>query len=299
MVEQSNSFIMSNPSQPIPVSANYAPQIPPRIHRDIPIYLNPNQNPNIDYNLWPSTTRTNPYAYYQQPSNAYSTNFENRFVQYAQNASRPTFDSIESIVKTISGLASLIDSTFYSMLNSFQTIISVAENFSNLRSLFTRIWSSFAFIRFLRTFYQKLLIFLRLRSKNDFNDIAWQQAFLNVDIQRQSVVPNDPNSLSQWPILLYFSFVLFGPFLFTKLLHFSMQSDDNNDNRMAKVYRAIALYDFIPSQNDELKMQKGQEVEIAPRSVQEKRNLINSGWILVRCADDYGLVPLNYLKIVD
>ena len=181
--------------------------------------------------------------------------------------------------------------------------------------MFARIWTSLAIVRFLRVLARRILILLRLRRRDDPRHIAWQQASIN-----DPMSPVNSDQLSQWPVLLYFSLVLFGPFLFTKLIHSSTPSQSGKfffkkffycsidsiievfqqkDLGSTKDLRAAAICDFLPSRNDELRLHKGQTVEIAPRAVQEKKNLCNSGWVLVRSGDNYGLVPLNHLQIFD
>lgn len=54
---------------------------------------------------------------------------ENRFIQIAEESSRPAFQSIESLVGAIGNIASMLDSTFFAITSSFRAILGVAANF--------------------------------------------------------------------------------------------------------------------------------------------------------------------------
>lgn len=58
---------------------------------------------------------------------------EQRFIQIAEESSRPAFQSIESLVMAISNIASMLDSTFFAITNSFRSLLGVAANFGRLR----------------------------------------------------------------------------------------------------------------------------------------------------------------------
>lgn len=80
---------------------------------------------------------------------------ENRFIQLAEESSRPAFQSIESLVMAIGNIASMLDSTFYALTSSFRAILGVAANFGQLRGVFAQFWSTFALIRGVTWLYQK------------------------------------------------------------------------------------------------------------------------------------------------
>lgn len=80
---------------------------------------------------------------------------ENRFIQLAEESSRPAFQSIESLVMAISNIASMLDSTFFALTNSFRAILGVAANFGRLRGVFAQFWSTFALFRAFSWMYKK------------------------------------------------------------------------------------------------------------------------------------------------
>lgn len=62
-------------------------------------------------------------------SNGHPMDPENRFIQIAEESSRPAFQSIESLVGAIGNIASMLDSTFFAITSSFRAILGVAANF--------------------------------------------------------------------------------------------------------------------------------------------------------------------------
>lgn len=80
---------------------------------------------------------------------------ESRFIQMAEESSRPAFQSIESLVGAIGNIAAMLDSTFFAMTSSFRAILGVAANFGRLRGVFAQFWSTFAILRGLTWLYKK------------------------------------------------------------------------------------------------------------------------------------------------
>lgn len=80
---------------------------------------------------------------------------ESRFIQIAEDSSRPAFQSIESLVSAIGNIAAMLDSTFFAITSSFRAILGVAANFGRLRGVFAQFWSTFAILRGLSWLYKK------------------------------------------------------------------------------------------------------------------------------------------------
>lgn len=80
---------------------------------------------------------------------------ESRFIQIAEDSSRPAFQSIESLVSAIGNIAAMLDSTFFAITSSFRAILGVAANFGRLRGVFAQFWSTFAIFRGLNWIYKK------------------------------------------------------------------------------------------------------------------------------------------------
>lgn len=80
---------------------------------------------------------------------------ETRFIQLAEESSRPAFQSIESLVMAIGNIAAMLDSTFFALTSSFRAILGVAANVGQLRGVFAQFWSTFALIRGVMWLYKK------------------------------------------------------------------------------------------------------------------------------------------------
>lgn len=80
---------------------------------------------------------------------------ETRFIQMAEESSRPAFQSIESLVMAIGNIAAMLDSTFFALTSSFRAILGVAANVGQLRGVFAQFWSTFALIRGVTWLYKK------------------------------------------------------------------------------------------------------------------------------------------------
>ena len=84
----------------------------------------------------------NSYGMHDYPGAYSRDDHERRFIQYAEDSSRQTFASVESVVRAFNSLAMMLDNTFFAMTSSFRAILGVAENFGRLRTMFGHIWYS-------------------------------------------------------------------------------------------------------------------------------------------------------------
>lgn len=80
---------------------------------------------------------------------------ESRFIQLAEESSRPAFQSIESLVMAIGNIAAMLDSTFFALTSSFRAILGVAANFGRLRGVFSQFWTTFAIFRGITYLYRR------------------------------------------------------------------------------------------------------------------------------------------------
>lgn len=77
-------------------------------------------------------------------------------MQYAEESTRPAFQSIEAMVHTFSSVTMMLESTFFAMTSSFRAILGVADNMGKLRSMLKQLLSSFALIRFMKWLYLRV-----------------------------------------------------------------------------------------------------------------------------------------------
>lgn len=145
----------------------------------------------------------------------------NSFVQQAEESSRQAFQSVESVVQAFGSIATMLDSTFYALYNSFRAVLGVADQFSRVKAHFAQILSALAVIRTLRWLWRKLLIFLRLRQAGLPEDVWTQVAeegLKNVLSEQDIKLGAGKGGNSSWPIFIFFTVIFGGPWLIWKLL---------------------------------------------------------------------------------
>ncbi|XP_014208946.1 probable peroxisomal membrane protein PEX13 [Copidosoma floridanum] len=226
-----------------------------------------------------------------------SGDVENRFVQYAEESTRPAFQSIEAMVQTFSSLTMMLESTFFAMTSSFRALLGVADNMGKLRSMLRQLLGSFALIRFLKWLYHKVKHTLGLRNQNTNSEMLWRETISEV----MNGGAEQTTGTSSWPIYLFLSILFATPYLIHRLVNNAKNAsiDVNNPKEWLQnkelVYTATALYDFVPASSEELPLKTGQKVWLAPQSLQPK-NL--PGWWRATDSIKVGLIPGSYVTVV-
>ncbi|RVE45686.1 hypothetical protein evm_009656 [Chilo suppressalis] len=236
-----------------------------------------------------------PYGGYNRMGPMYGE-MESRFIQMAEENSRPAFDSIQSFVNAVGSVAMMLENTFFALTSSFRAILGVAENFGRLRSLFAQFWSTFAVVRSLNWIIRKLLVIMGIRTENEFK--AWAAA---VAATQDGGVPSaQPAKGSSWPILMFFGVVAAAPYLVLKMLsglNSSINERLNDPTTWQNPLRAVAQHDFQATTPQELTFAANQILTIAPQHLQPQ--LWNSGWLMAtKDKQNAGLVPVNYIKVI-
>ncbi|GBP02507.1 Peroxisomal membrane protein PEX13 [Eumeta japonica] len=221
---------------------------------------------------------------------------ESRFIQMAEENSRPAFDSIQSIVNAVGSVAMMLENTFIALTSSFRAILGVAENFGRLRSLFAQFWSTFAVIRSLNWIIRKLLVILGIRTENEFK--AWAQAVMETENASGNVQPQRRSS--GWPIMLFLAVIGAAPYIVLKMfssLTSSINERLNDPTTWQNPLRAVAQHPFQATSPQEVSFQENQIIYLAPQHLQG--TLWNSGWLMASTdRQTAGLVPVNYIKVI-
>ncbi|KAK6188970.1 hypothetical protein SNE40_005037 [Patella caerulea] len=217
------------------------------------------------------------------------------FARQAEENSRPAFESIESIVNAFTSVSMMLDSSFQAVYSSFRAVIGVADNFSRLKIQLMQVFSALAFIRTLKYVFRRILEFLRLRPQG--TAVAeWNRAFAAA---AQSASAAEPEARkTSWPILMFFGIILGGPWLIWKLISsfagvsssgIPQWADGQNDHFVADV-----LFDFTAQSTEEVSVQAGQKINVAPKELQPRVR----GWLLASNDGKTGLIPANYVKVL-
>ncbi|KAJ8688496.1 hypothetical protein QAD02_024291 [Eretmocerus hayati] len=221
---------------------------------------------------------------------------ENRFIQYAEESTRPAFQSIEAMVHTFSSVTMMLESTFFAMTSSFRAILGVAENMGKLRSMLRQLLGSFALVRFMKWLYYKVRYTLGMRNQDAGSEMLWRETIS--EVMRQNT---EQTGTSSWPIFLFLGILFATPYLIHRLSNKARNftTDVNNPKDWLQnkepVYTATALYDFTPASSDELPLKTGQKVWLAPQTLQPK-NL--PGWWRATDTINVGLIPSSYVTVV-
>lgn len=225
-----------------------------------------------------------------------------RFVQQAEESSRGAFQSIESIVHAFSSVSMMMDATFSAVYNSFRAVLDVANHFSRLRVHFTKVLSAFALVRTLRYLYRRLQRLLGLRQDSEVDDL-WADSAASSMVSAsgtRGAEMDDPRakSVKSWPIFLFLAVVLGGPYLIWKLLRSAEGAEDNASNWATGEddhVVARAEYDFTAASEEEISLQAGEMLNLAPKEQQPRVR----GWLLASVdGQTTGLVPANYVKVL-
>lgn len=219
---------------------------------------------------------------------------EHRFIQLAEESSRPAFQNIESLVGAIGNIAAMLDSTFFALTSSFRAVLGVAANFAHLRGVFAQFWTSFALFRWAIWAYRKILYWLRITKTNPSLE-SFNEAFKIAESDNQSVVQKKGSSM---PVILFLGFIMSAPYLLMKLFGNTSSTDQaKNPRNWISPVEAVAIYNFDATNSNELTIRAGQSVLIAPRAVQVEQNLLNTGWVLATVDNTAsGVIPVNYIQ---
>ncbi|CAH1393326.1 unnamed protein product [Nezara viridula] len=246
-----------------PLVRHGVPPLPPRsssssrhrLHR----YNNFYHNSYGDYGGFYSPYSTSLYR--QQ-------DYENRYIQMAEESAQPAFDSIEAFIRGFSSVTMMLESTFQAMNMSFRAILGVAENVSKMRTAIIEFLSAFAILKIMYSFYRKILHFLGLVNGME---VSWKST--------ERTIVEESSRKRQWPILAFLGAIIIGPTLVYKYL----LPDEVPDDEEVEI---VGIYDFEAEHQGELSFSKGDKMTT-------KRSELKKSWLCVSKANGKGYVPYN------
>lgn len=218
-----------------------------------------------------------------------------------QQSTAATFQLIESIVGAVGGFAQMLESTYMATHSSFFAMMSVAEQFGNLKNSLGSILGIFAIMRWAKTLVAKA-------TGKPLPPGAAQgitaQDFAKFNAKGGSGGRGGPRP-SFKPLLIFLAAVFGFPYLLGKLIKAIASVQDQN-RLLAGGEEAInpeslefcrALYDFVPENPQvELELHKGDLV-----AVLSKQDPMGnpSQWWRVRTRDGRsGYVPGTYVEVI-
>ncbi|KAL0935369.1 peroxisomal membrane protein [Colletotrichum truncatum] len=232
----------------------------------------------------------------------------NRF----NNSTQTTFQMLEGIVGAFGGFAQMLESTYMATHSSFFAMVSVAEQFGNLRDTLGSILGIFTLMRWIRTLIAKITG----RPPPADATALTPAAFARFE-GRQPVGPDGaplgPPKASRKP-LFFFLLAAFGlPYLMRKMINsVAASAEEEERRRMAlageqqaldpsKLDYCRVLYDFTPQAGNAVKdvdmeVRKGDLVAVLSKSDPMGNP---SEWWRCRARDGrMGYLPSTYLEVI-
>ncbi|KAJ0414285.1 Peroxin 13, N-terminal region-domain-containing protein [Aspergillus carlsbadensis] len=240
-------------------------------------------------------------------------NDPNSLTNSFSQSTQATFQMIESIVGAFGGFAQMLESTYMATHSSFFAMVSVAEQFGNLRNTLGSALGIFTIIRWFRTLIAKIT-----GRPPPADATALTPAAFAAFMGGRSVLPDGspaPPRPSRKPFLM-FLVALFGlPYLMGKLIKTLARSQEEQRQKMmvgpngeptqssldpAKLDFCRVLYDYTPESQDtsgiDLAVKKGDIVAVLGKS-DPMGNA--SEWWRCRARDGrVGYLPGPYLETI-
>lgn len=225
-----------------------------------------------------------------------------------------TFQLIESIIGAVGGFAQMLEATYMATHSSFFTMISLAEQFGNLKNTLGLLLGIFALVRFAKKVFYKLAGRKYNHGINikEFGKFEQKHKKLEERLRGQRSGERRAPSISFKPLMLFLAASIGFPYLLNKAIHklneqqrLKQQRNFNECPGMGSVGPidpetlefAKALYEFNP-ENPNI------EIELKPKELVAILSKLDplgneSKWWKVRSrSGKVGYVPLNFLSIV-
>jgi peroxin-13 len=212
---------------------------------------------------------------------AYGQRFGNE--ESLEPATMQAFQILDQIVQAFAGFSQMLESTFHATHSSFMAMMSVAEQFGNLKNYLSQLFNIMAMFRSLRDFTFKL-IGKRPPSRLDSTEFD------------KYTVP--PRSSSSKPFWIFLSLVIGLPWLMNKLVKIlqrkKIQSSPSQKLDIKNLDFGRAIYDFQGESPQELTFKKGDLIAIlsqySPNEPTWVQGRLQSGAM--------GLFPSNYIELI-
>lgn len=232
-----------------------------------------------------------------------------------------TFQLIESIIGAVGGFAQMLEATYMATHSSFFTMVSLAEQFGNLKNALGSLLGIFALIKFAKKIFYKVTgkVYNHGISAAEFTKFEKTQKKLEENIKMQQSGGARPKRISFKPLLLFLAASIGFPYLLSKAIQKIAEQQRKRQEMLgpngpggvagmgmspsggldpANLQFAKALYEFNPENpNIEIELKPNELVAILSK-LDPMGN--ESKWWKVRSRlGKTGYVPLNYLSIVE
>ncbi|RTE73269.1 hypothetical protein BHE90_012316 [Fusarium euwallaceae] len=224
------------------------------------------------------------------------------------NSTQATFQMLEGIVAAFGGFAQMLESTYMATHSSFFAMVSVAEQFGNLRDTLGSVLGIFTLLRWIRTLIAKIT------GRPPPADAMALTPAAFARFEGRSMGPDGkplPPKASKKP-LLFFVLAAFGiPYLMSKMIKSLAASQEEEQRRLqaqamesqqpmdpSKLEFCRLTFDFLPQPNTgmELEARKGDLVAVLSKNDPSGNP---SEWWQCRSRDGrQGYLPSTYLEVL-
>lgn len=106
--------------------------------------------------------------------------------------------------------------------------------------------------------------------------------------------------VSAWPMVAFLSFIFATPYLIMKMVGRPNAAEPEacrNPRTWTQPIASQALHTFQATSAQELSVNAGEVVYVAPKDIQQQMRLMNTGWAMAtKDFSTSGMVPINYLQ---
>lgn len=234
-----------------------------------------------------------------------------------------TFHLIESIIGAVGGFAQMLEATYMATHSSFFTMVSLAEQFGNLKNALGSLLGIFALITFIKKIFYKLTgqNFNNGLNMKEFAKFEKTQKKLEDNVKKQQL--GRGSKLALKPLLLFLAAAIGFPYLLSKAIQKLNQQQMEQRRRQEQLQAngginmpgapqqgalslidpntiefAKALYEFNPENpNVEIELKPNELVAILSKCDPVGNE---SKWWKVRSRlGKVGYVPSNYLSLIE
>ncbi|KEY65147.1 hypothetical protein S7711_04237 [Stachybotrys chartarum IBT 7711] len=244
------------------------------------------------------------------PGMPQNPNDPNSLTNRFNNSTAATFQMLEGVVMAFGGFAQMLESTYMATHSSFFAMVSVAEQFSNLRDTLGSVLGIFTIIRWIRTLMAKITGRPPPADATALTPSAFAR-FEGRAVGPDGSAAGGPTKASRKP-LLFFLLAAFGlPYLMSKMIRALAASHEEEEKRLqqqalqqqqpidpSKLEFCRLLYDFLPQPGTgvELEVRKGDLVAVLSKNDPAGNP---SEWWQCRSRDGrQGYLPSTYLEVL-
>jgi Variant SH3 domain./Peroxin 13, N-terminal region. len=231
-----------------------------------------------------------------------------------------TFQLIESIIGAVGGFAQMLEATYMATHSSFFTMVSLAEQFGNLKNALGSLLGIFALIKFIKKIFHKVTgqTYNYGLNLSEFAKFEKSQLKLEENLKRQqgNLTGSRKPRISFKPLLLFLAASIGFPYLLSKAIQKLNQQNELKRQQAqlgggpgpipgtpgainpANLQFAKALYEFNPENpNIEIELKPNELVAILSKMDPVGNE---SKWWKVRSRlGKVGYVPSNYLSVIE